>query len=57
MIEKIYHVKPTKEAQAAVRILKRFINYSEMFWVNGKLSIKCPRSEISFVERTLAPFM
>ena len=55
--EKVYHIEPTKEAQAAVRILQRFAQYSELTWANGELRIVCPRSELGFIERTLTRFM
>lgn len=56
-VEKIYYIEPTKEAQAAVRILRQIGRYSELTWANGELRIVCPRSELGFVERTLAPFV
>ena len=56
-IKKVYHIKPTKEAQAAVRILRRFARYSELTWFHGELCVVCPRSELGFIERTLARFV
>ena len=56
-IEKTYYIEPTKEAQAAVRILRQISRYSEMTWNDGKLHIVCPISELGFIERTLTPFM
>lgn len=55
--EKVYYIEPTKEAQAAVRILRRFARCSKITWSNGVLCIRCLRSEVGFIERTLAPFV
>jgi hypothetical protein len=56
-VEKVYYIEPTKEAQTAVRILRRFARYSELTWFHGELRIVCPRSELGFIERTLARFV